>query len=130
MFAQDFILKKNFMKFREWFENKLTVGSYPYMNNQFFKAGDYEFNQAVSMREVWNAITLGKTAVYKITFPEGLTSQQIVERLNNEVLLSGDIGKVPEDTEAVLSLLVTFWSGFCSSSGSSTSSVLNSNSIC
>ncbi|MFM7084472.1 MAG: endolytic transglycosylase MltG [Hyphomicrobium sp.] len=62
-----------------------------------FKAGDYEFNQAVSMREVWDTITLGKTAVYKITLPEGLTSQQIVDRLNNEVLLSGDIRKTPEE---------------------------------
>jgi hypothetical protein len=31
------------MKFKEWFENKLTVGVYPYMNNQWFKAGDYDF---------------------------------------------------------------------------------------
>ena len=31
------------MKFKEWFENKLTVGAYPYMNNQWFKASDYDF---------------------------------------------------------------------------------------
>lgn len=31
------------MKFKEWFENKLTVGAYPYMNNEWFKAGDYDF---------------------------------------------------------------------------------------
>jgi hypothetical protein len=24
------------MKFKEWFDNKLTVDSYPIMNNQFF----------------------------------------------------------------------------------------------
>jgi hypothetical protein len=30
------------MNFNEWFENKLIVGAYPFMNNQWFKPGDYD----------------------------------------------------------------------------------------
>lgn len=77
--------------------NNILLNSSPKSKAQDFKAGEYEFSKAVSMREVWDTITAGKVALYKITLPEGLTSQQIVDRLNSETILSGEIKKIPEE---------------------------------
>ena len=62
-----------------------------------FKAGEYEFKAAASMREVLETIAEGKSVLYKVTLPEGLTSQQIVERLNAEPNLSGEITQIPPE---------------------------------
>lgn len=59
------------------------------------KAGEYEFKKNASMREVAELIAEGKSVLYKVSIPEGLTSQQIVERLKAEPNLTGDIAEVP-----------------------------------
>ncbi len=61
------------------------------------KAGEYEIKSAASMREVLELLGEGKSVLYKVTLPEGLTSQQIVERLNAEPNLSGDITQIPPE---------------------------------
>ena len=61
------------------------------------KAGDYQVPQAASMRHVMDIIAAGKTITYRVTIPEGLTSQQIVERLKADSNLSGDIDEVPAE---------------------------------
>jgi UPF0755 protein len=61
------------------------------------KAGEYEIKAAASMRDVRELLGEGKSVLYKVTVPEGLTSQQIVERLNAETNLSGEITKVPDE---------------------------------
>lgn len=62
-----------------------------------FKAGAYEFKPGASMREVADLLVEGKSAVLKVTIPEGLTSFQIVERLRANELLSGEIASVPPE---------------------------------
>ncbi len=61
------------------------------------KAGEYEFKKAASMRHVLETISEGKSVLYKVTVPEGLTSQQIVERLKADETLTGDIAAVPAE---------------------------------
>lgn len=61
------------------------------------KAGEFEFKKAASMREVLEILGEGKSVLYKVTLPEGLTSQQIVERLNAEPSLSGEITQIPSE---------------------------------
>ncbi len=61
------------------------------------KAGVYEFKPGASMREVADLLIEGKSALLKITVPEGLTSFQIVERLKANELLSGDIAGIPAE---------------------------------
>ncbi len=61
------------------------------------KAGSYEFKKNVSMHEVVDILTEGKTASAKITIPEGLTSQQIVERLKAADSFSGEITQIPAE---------------------------------
>lgn len=61
------------------------------------KHGEYLFKPGVSIREVLEILSEGKSVQYRVTIPEGLTSQQIVERLKAEEHLSGDITQVPPE---------------------------------
>lgn len=61
------------------------------------KAGDYQVQRAASIRDVLDQIGDGRTVLYKLTVPEGLTSQQIVDRLVADPNLTGDITEVPPE---------------------------------
>jgi UPF0755 protein len=62
------------------------------------KAGEFEFPPGVSMREVLDQITEGRTVQHRITFPEGWSSEQIVARLNDDPVLAGKkIAVIPEE---------------------------------
>ncbi|MDX2258541.1 MAG: endolytic transglycosylase MltG [Hyphomicrobiaceae bacterium] len=61
------------------------------------KAGEYEIAERTSMRDVMEVIAAGRGVSYKLTLPEGLTSQQIVERLTGEDQLSGDVVAIPPE---------------------------------
>jgi peptidoglycan lytic transglycosylase G len=61
------------------------------------KAGEYEFRKRASMRQVLDTLVEGKSIDHKITLPEGLTSQQIVQRINANADLKGDIVEVPAE---------------------------------
>ena len=45
------------------------------------KAGEYEFRKDATMRQVLDTLVQGRSIDHKVTFAEGLTSQQIVERI-------------------------------------------------
>lgn len=64
---------------------------------QDLKAGEYEIKDHASMRQVMDVLSSGKSIMYKVTVPEGLTSQQIVERLKGESNLTGEITKMPAE---------------------------------
>jgi UPF0755 protein len=61
------------------------------------KAGEYEFNKHATMRQVLDTLVEGKSIQFKVTLPEGWTSQQIVERLKAQPELNGDIPVVPPE---------------------------------
>ncbi|CAA2140033.1 endolytic transglycosylase MltG [Hyphomicrobium sp. ghe19] len=61
------------------------------------RAGEYEIKEHASMREVIDTLAEGKSILYKATLPEGLTSEQIVERLKAEPNLSGEITSIPPE---------------------------------
>jgi peptidoglycan lytic transglycosylase G len=61
------------------------------------KAGEYEIEKGASMRQVIDKLIEGKSVLYTVTIPEGLTSQQAVERLRSEPMLTGDITQVPAE---------------------------------
>jgi UPF0755 protein len=61
------------------------------------KAGEYEFDKAASPRAVLATLVSGKVLEYNVTIPEGLTSDQIVERLNEVAELSGAVRQVPRE---------------------------------
>jgi len=61
------------------------------------KAGEYLFKARVSPQEILDIISSGKVVEHSITIPEGLTSEQIVERLRENDLLTGEIAQVPKE---------------------------------
>lgn len=61
------------------------------------KHGEYLFKPHVSVREVLEILSEGKSVQYRVTIPEGLTSHQIVERLMGEEHLVGDVAQIPAE---------------------------------
>jgi len=61
------------------------------------KAGEYQIPRAASVRQVVDILVEGKTILYRVTIPEGLTSYQIVEKLKGDPNLSGEIAEVPSE---------------------------------
>lgn len=64
------------------------------------KAGEYSFPAHASMREVMDVLVDGKAVVYRITIPEGLTSEQAVACLTADMVPAGeDIPGLTPDQE-------------------------------
>ncbi|MFW2391623.1 MAG: endolytic transglycosylase MltG [Methyloceanibacter sp.] len=61
------------------------------------KAGEYQFDKHASMRQVLDTLVEGKSIQYRVTFPEGWTSQQIVQRLAANTQLNGPVPAVPAE---------------------------------
>jgi UPF0755 protein len=61
------------------------------------KAGEYLFPKQASVKDVVETIVEGKVVQHQVTIPEGLTSEQIVARLLENDVLSGNIRDVPRE---------------------------------
>jgi len=61
------------------------------------KAGEYVFEKNASMGDVLETIISGKSIQHSVTIAEGLTTQQIIQRLNESDVLSGPIQRVPPE---------------------------------
>jgi UPF0755 protein len=61
------------------------------------KSGEYLFRRQMTMNEVIDIITSGRSVEHTVTIPEGLTSEQIVERLKENDLLVGDVSQIPPE---------------------------------
>jgi UPF0755 protein len=61
------------------------------------KSGEYQFAKQASLQDVINTIIDGKVVQHPITIPEGLTSEQIVQRLLETDILSGNIREIPRE---------------------------------
>jgi UPF0755 protein len=61
------------------------------------KPGEYEFTPGQPMAGVLNSIANGRVVTYKLTIPEGWTTQMALERVNsNEVLTGPPVPAMPE----------------------------------
>jgi len=61
------------------------------------KAGEYLFKQGSSLRDVMDTLVSGRQLLHAITLPEGLTSTQIVAKLQESDFLQGDIVEAPKE---------------------------------
>ena len=68
-----------------------------YGNQSRLQAGEYLIPAQASMREIMDLMVEGDTLFYAVTIPEGLTSQQVVNRLMANELLVGDIAEIPPE---------------------------------
>jgi UPF0755 protein len=61
------------------------------------KAGEYRFARAATMQDVMGQIAGGKVITYKLSIPEGFTSEMAVERINTNDILTGPPVAVPPE---------------------------------
>lgn len=61
------------------------------------KSGEYEFPAAATMAEVYNIIASGRVVMYKLTVPEGWTSEMAVNRMREHEAMAGEITTVPPE---------------------------------
>ncbi len=61
------------------------------------KSGEYMFKQGASLRDVIDLLLSGKQILHAVTIPEGLTSEQVVDRLRENDVLLGDLATVPPE---------------------------------
>ena len=59
------------------------------------KAGEYEFPANASIDQVLSIITSGRAVTYKVTIPEGWTTQMAVARVMENDVLTGEVTAVP-----------------------------------
>ncbi|MBP2460643.1 MULTISPECIES: endolytic transglycosylase MltG [unclassified Rhizobium] len=55
------------------------------------KAGEYDIKAKASMKDVMETLISGKSILYSVVFPEGLTVRQMMLRLNEDAVLEGDL---------------------------------------
>jgi UPF0755 protein len=61
------------------------------------KAGEYQFAAHASLRDVVATIVDGRVVAHQVSIPEGLTSEQIVARLMQDDILTGNIKEIPRE---------------------------------
>ena len=61
------------------------------------KPGEYLFQKNASLTDVIGTIVSGKVVQHSVTIPEGLTSEQIVERLSDNDIFAGSITEIPRE---------------------------------
>ena len=66
-------------------------------NRGALKRGEYAFKASMSMNDVENELIAHRVVRYKLTIPEGLTSEQVVDRLREDTVLTGDVREVPRE---------------------------------
>jgi UPF0755 protein len=59
------------------------------------KAGEYEFPANASIDQVLSLIISGNVKTYKVTIPEGWTTQMAVARVAENEVLTGDVSAIP-----------------------------------
>lgn len=61
------------------------------------KAGEYAFAPAATPRDIMDQIISGRVVVHALTFPEGLTSRVILEKIQDSPVLDGDLTLTPPE---------------------------------
>ena len=61
------------------------------------KRGEYAFKAGESIRQIEAQLAAGKVVQHKLPIPEGLTSDQIVQRIRDADFLSGEIREPPKE---------------------------------
>lgn len=67
------------------------VGLRAYGNDDELKAGEYEIKSGDSMREIMEKLKSGKSVLYSVTIPEGITVREAFDRIENTEELTGDM---------------------------------------
>ncbi len=66
-------------------------------NRAALKRGEYEFRAGDSLRQVEATVMSGKIVLHPLTIPEGLTSEQVLQRVRDAEFLAGDVKEIPRE---------------------------------
>lgn len=64
------------------------------LNHKNLQAGEYDFHFNLTVKDIIASMANGKVVIHNLTIPEGYTSKQIQDLINNNQLLSGDLVKL------------------------------------
>ena len=67
------------------------------LRGRSLKSGEYDFPANASIRDVVSLLASGRVVTYKVTVPEGWTSEMAVARLKDNQVLTGDVTQVPPE---------------------------------
>ena len=62
-----------------------------YLDGETLKAGEYEIKAGSSMHDIMELLKSGKSILYSVSVPEGLTVKQVFKRLADDPVLEGDL---------------------------------------
>jgi len=71
--------------------NVFRLGVRAYGNEAALKAGEYEVKAGSSMREIMELLKSGKSVMYSLTVPEGVTVEQVFQRIAANEILTGEM---------------------------------------
>jgi UPF0755 protein len=63
-------------------------------DGESLKAGEYEIKAHASMNDIMELLKSGKSILYSVSFPEGLSVRQMFNRMNEDGILEGDLPAV------------------------------------
>ena len=80
-------------------DNALWFSSFSILDgsSRSLKRGEYEFKAGSSFKQVEELLASGKVVLHSLTIPEGLTSEQVAQRLRESDFLSGDLKDAPRE---------------------------------
>lgn len=80
-------------------EQPLLFQAYAYLNRQRgqLKAGEFQFKAGTSVEEAIDILIQGRAILHTVSVPEGLTSEQIMARLYEHEILTGDVTETPRE---------------------------------
>jgi UPF0755 protein len=67
------------------------LGTRAFGGDGSLKAGEYEIKPQASMRDIMNVLQSGRSILYSLTIPEGLTVEQALQRIRDSDALAGDM---------------------------------------
>ena len=71
--------------------NIFRLGVRAYGNDSSLKAGEYEVKAGASMRDIMELLKSGKSVLYSLTLPEGITVEQAFQRIAEHEALTGEM---------------------------------------
>lgn len=74
-----------------------SAGTRAQKKERGLKAGEFRIAKGASMADVLIELTEGTAITYAVTIPEGFTSWQVVERINADENLEGEITELPPE---------------------------------
>jgi len=91
---QDWIINSDSLLPGRWI---FLIASRRFGVHDKIKAGEFNIKANASVRDILDTLVEGKSILYSISIPEGLTSYQIVERMKASADLVGDVAEVPPE---------------------------------